>query len=65
MIVHKTPTGLSIGPDLVRMKYKYEITNGLRPHDHLNIRMRMMSYMMMIGKNKQTDEYIKLMNLPI
>lgn len=54
MILYKTPEGVGIGPDVVRMKYKYEITNKLKPEDTVNLSMRMMSYIMMLGLNQDT-----------
>jgi hypothetical protein len=40
---------VGIGPDWVRMNWRYEVTNGANEATSTNLEMRAMSYAMMLG----------------
>jgi len=66
MVVSPTGDGsMCITPDIKRMRYKYEMTNGVAKASDENMTARAMSYLMMLGKNEQTDAIIKRKNYTI
>lgn len=38
-----------IGPDYVRLRYRYEVTNGCHENDDNSLALRTLSYGMMLG----------------
>jgi hypothetical protein len=66
MIMGKSITGgVELGPDYVRLKNRFEVTNGVGEATDINFVMRSMSYAMMIGNTKEIKEWISRKNLPI
>jgi len=66
MICYKTQDGrCELGPDYVRMKFRYEVTNGVHKPDDVNMFMRGLSYIYMLGSTPETDRLINVNNLPI
>jgi phage anti-repressor protein len=60
MIVYKNSNGqLEIGPDIVRLRRKYEVTNGVSESNNINLVMRMLSYCCMIGKTNDTSRLVE------
>jgi hypothetical protein len=57
MMVYKTDNGnLELGPDIVRLRRKYEVTNGVSESDDENLIMRKLSYCCMLGDMPETRE---------
>nr|QGA70920.1 RNA-dependent RNA polymerase [Osterfarnebo virus] len=66
MIAYKTENNVAgLGPDLVRLKFRYEVTNGVHETTENNMLMRAMSYLMMIGKTPEVEHIIEKNKLPI
>ncbi|BBZ90073.1 polyprotein [Brown algae endornavirus 1] len=66
MLLYKTTDErLELGPNLVRMKRRFEVTNGVHKLTDNNAEMRAMSYAMMLGKDQQLDELVKEYEWPI
>jgi hypothetical protein len=65
MIVYNGNQTLQLGPDLVRLKERFEVTNGVSEINDINMVMRSMSYCMMIGHDEKVQEIIKSNNWPI
>jgi hypothetical protein len=66
MVVYKTSkTTAELGPDVVRMKFRYEVTNGAHECTANNLMMRQCSYLMMLGKTPEVTKIISDYNLPI
>eukprot|EP01016_Furgasonia_blochmanni_P046091 TRINITY_DN6587_c0_g1_i1.p1 TRINITY_DN6587_c0_g1~~TRINITY_DN6587_c0_g1_i1.p1 ORF type:complete len:282 (-),score=-21.08 TRINITY_DN6587_c0_g1_i1:1-846(-) len=57
LVAYKTNDGVDLGPDYVRLKNRYEVTNGVSESTPENIAARTMSYCAMIG---DTPEVRKL-----
>lgn len=52
MVVYPNSTGTTcIGPDYIRLKNRYEVTNGVSEANEDNIHARNMSYLMMLGED--------------
>nr|BDV50556.1 MAG: polyprotein [Coprinopsis endornavirus 1] len=50
MMVYRNNTGrVECGPDMLRLRRRFEVTNGVSEANDVNIRMRAMSYCCMIG----------------
>jgi hypothetical protein len=65
-VVYKTQSGYwEIGPDYVRLKNRYEVTNGASEMSDENMRMRSMSYAMTVGATPEILSLIKTQDLPI
>jgi len=66
MICYKTDGDVcELGPDFVRLCYRYEVTNGSSQATEENLSLRAMSYLMMIGKMPAVDEIIESKSYPI
>ncbi|YP_438202.1 polyprotein [Oryza rufipogon endornavirus] len=66
MVVYKTNDDVvEIGPDVVRMKFRFEVTNGVHEATKENLLMRKASYLMMLGKTPEVDQLVKELQLPI
>jgi len=55
----------SLGPDFIKLKYKYELTNGVSELNKETIKTRKMSYLTTVGKTKMTEDIVIKENLPI
>lgn len=61
MAIYKNINGtMGMGPDVVRLKHKFEVTSGKTNPDDENLRMRTMSYAMFLGDIPEIHELIKL-----
>jgi hypothetical protein len=59
MMVYPGENGyVELGPDIVRLRRKYEVTNGVSEGNEMNLLMRKLSYCCMLGDNKETREFI-------
>ncbi|AHK22715.1 polyprotein [Lagenaria siceraria endornavirus-California] len=65
MVMSRTPTGAELCPDVVRLKFRYEVTNGVHEANAENILMRKASYIMMLGEGPNVKETVTRLNLPI
>nr|WJN66647.1 polyprotein [Grapevine endornavirus 2] len=66
LVAHKTRDGqVGMGPDFIRLKNRYEVTNGLSEANDENIKLRTLSYCCMIGKLPQTDELVRELGFDI
>lgn len=53
MVFYRTPFDrCRVGPDYLRLCFKFEICKGVAKDDDLNVKMRAMSYAMMLGDIK-------------
>nr|QDH88955.1 MAG: RNA-dependent RNA polymerase [Riboviria sp.] len=65
-IAYKTGGGrIEFGPDLIRMKFRYEVTNGVSEVNPENLNMRVMSYLSLIGKNPNTENIVSKHKYPL
>jgi hypothetical protein len=64
-LVHNISGGVQMCPDIIRLKNRFEVPNGVSEVDKQNARMRAMSYMMTIGPTSDVTQLIKQLNLPI
>jgi len=64
-IVLACKEGNMLGPDYIRLKNRFEVTNGVSEATPDNILSRIMSYCMMLGKCKETELVINKHKLPI
>ncbi|APG77709.1 hypothetical protein [Shahe endorna-like virus 1] len=62
---HTSETTCELGPDFMRLKYRFEVTNGVHEDSDLNMRMRTMSYCMMLGDISEVRHVIDSTGLPI
>lgn len=60
--VHKN---VGCGPDYIRLRNRYENLNGVSTPDDTNLKMRAMSYLMMIGDSNRVRQIITNKNFPI
>jgi hypothetical protein len=66
MLVYTNRNGqLEMGPDIVRLKYRFEVLNGSGITTQENITARSMSYLCMIGSNRATEKLVKSKKWPI
>jgi hypothetical protein len=68
LVAYKTPYhNAGLGPDLVRLKRRYEVTNGQHEINTTLLDMRAQSYLCMIGANPDTEEisFSKKWKLPL
>ncbi|QOE88790.1 polyprotein [Cucumber endornavirus 1] len=65
MVMTRTNFGAELAPDVVRLKFRYEVPNGVHEATAENVLMRKASYLMMLGKGPNVEETVKLLNLPI
>lgn len=66
MIAYKTiDNRCELGPDFVRMKFRYEVTNGVHKSTDNNVLMRAASYLYMLGNLPNVRKVVKTLNLPI
>jgi hypothetical protein len=56
---------LRVCPDLVRLKRRFEVTNGVARTNSDNLNMRRWSYGMMLGPSSRIDEVAKAENWPV
>jgi len=54
-----------LGPDYVRLKNRYEVTNGVHEINPLSMTMRSMSYAMTIGQYGDVQKIVDEHNWPI
>nr|WHU31544.1 polyprotein [chieh-qua endornavirus] len=65
MVMCRTLSGAELAPDVVRLKFRYEVPNGVHEATANNLLMRKASYLMMLGKGPHVNDTIKALNLPI
>jgi hypothetical protein len=66
MIIYKQSNGtLGLGPDIVRLRRKFEVLNGVSESSDDNVTMRSMSYCCMLGAIKPVLNLIKEKQWPI
>jgi hypothetical protein len=68
MLIYVNPLNgnrLEIGPDIVRMRLRFEVLNKSGNVDQLAIDMRCMSYLAMIGSTEETERIVKKKQWPI
>lgn len=66
MVIYKSHLDTcAIGPDYVRLKYRYEVLNGSSHVDDEVLKMRTLSYGMMLGKDPLVEEVMKQTNISI
>jgi len=66
MLVYMNKDGnLEIGPDILRLRRRFEVTNGVSELTEENTKARVMSYLAMLGSNTVTDEVVAKKNLPV
>nr|QPO25406.1 polyprotein [Hydrocotyle umbellata endornavirus] len=66
MLVTKLNEGnCQLAPDIVRMKYRYEVTNGVHETDEVSTLMRAASYLMTLGLTPEVKNAIIELKLPI
>jgi len=59
MIMYKNHMGtLNMGPNIIRLKNKFEVPNGESELNDENLTMRNQSYACMLGKTKEVDDLI-------
>jgi hypothetical protein len=60
MMVYPGENGhVEVGPDFVRLRRKYEVTNGVSEGNELNLIMRKLSYCCMIGDNPMVQSVVE------
>ncbi|UTQ50501.1 MAG: polyprotein (domains: methyltransferase - helicase - caspase/glycosyltransferase - RNA-dependent RNA polymerase) [Plant associated alphaendornavirus 1] len=60
MLLTKNHLGIStLGPDFIRMKRRFEVTNGVSEPNDVNMQARAMSYAMMLGRTPEVAALIK------
>lgn len=59
MIIYKSGLTAGAGPDYIRLKNRYEVTNGQHQVTEEMMLMRTCSYMMMIGPTNDVNEIIQ------
>jgi UDP:flavonoid glycosyltransferase YjiC (YdhE family) len=66
MIAYKTKDGLTeMGPDYIRLRRRFEVTNGVHEATEENMNMRSMSYAMMLGPIPQVTSLKSKLQWPI
>ncbi|AOV81679.1 polyprotein [Ceratobasidium endornavirus B] len=66
MIIGKGNNGTcALGPDVIRLRNRFEVTNGVSADPESTINARCMSYLMLLGLNETTLQIIKDKNYPI
>nr|AYV98026.1 polyprotein [Cucumis melo alphaendornavirus] len=65
MVMTRTNFGAELAPDVVRLKFRYEVPNGVHEATPTNVLMRKASYLMMLGKGPNVDDTVRMLNLPI
>lgn len=66
MVLYHNPDGsIGIGPDYVRLKFRFEVTNGVSDANDDNLKMRRMSYCMNLGPIPGVQNLITKHKLPI
>jgi hypothetical protein len=64
-LVHNCCGGIQMCPDIIRLRNRFEVPNGVSEIDGQNAKMRAMSYMMTIGPTEEVIRLIKDKELPI
>jgi hypothetical protein len=64
MIIHNNSCGLGYGPDLIKLNFRYDVTNGSHSDD-ANILLRAMSYTYKLGDIPESRLIISKLNMPI
>lgn len=57
--------GCEMGPDYIRLKNRFEVTNGAHEANSENMQMRSMSYAMTLGDTPEIKQIIKEQQWPI
>ncbi|APG77655.1 hypothetical protein [Hubei endorna-like virus 1] len=66
MVLSKLPNETAeLAADVVRLKFRYEVTNGVHEANNTNLLMRKASYLMMLGDIPGVKETVKNLGLPI
>nr|QDW65431.1 polyprotein [Rhizoctonia solani endornavirus 4] len=66
MLIYKNNVNsLECGPDIIRLRRRFEVLNGVHESTDENVTMRAMSYCMMLGNLKPVQELIRKHNWPI
>ncbi|BBN67127.1 polyprotein [Fagopyrum esculentum endornavirus 1] len=66
MLVAKNHLGsATLGPDFVRLRRRFEVTNGVSEANDENLRARSMSYLMFLGNIPEAMELVELEQMPI
>jgi len=58
MLVYNTLDTDEVGPNYVRLRNRFEVTNGVHESTDNNILMRTMSYAMFLGDTKEVKNLI-------
>ncbi|AQM32768.1 replicase [Agaricus bisporus endornavirus 1] len=59
MILHQQQDGsMSVCPDFLRLRRRYEVTNGVHKMGDEELKLRGLSYLYMLGRNKVTEEAV-------
>lgn len=53
LITKNNADGSQCGPDYMRMRYKYEVTNGVSEATPENLKLRRLSYLCSIGRTPE------------
>jgi UDP:flavonoid glycosyltransferase YjiC (YdhE family) len=65
-LVYNTPEGFNeVGPDYIRLKNRFEVTNGVGEVNEENLKMRAMSYAMTLGATPEVTHLIENQHWPI
>lgn len=56
---------IHLGPDYVRLKFRYEVSNGTSEITEINTTTRIMSYAMVIGNTPEIQKLITVNSMPI
>lgn len=65
MLIYNNLDSDGVGPDFVRLKNRFEVTNGVHESNDDNITMRAMSYCTMIGDTPEINNLIEKYEWPI
>jgi len=66
MIIYPVGHGrVEMGPDVVRMRHRFEVTNGESDPNHINMVTRSLSYLMSLGLTTDVAQFVADNDLPI
>lgn len=58
-MVYRNGDTMEYGPDYIRMRNRYEVTNGVSEINSLNFQMRKMSCLSILGETNETKQIVK------
>jgi hypothetical protein len=64
-LVHNCCGGIQMCPDMIRLRNRFEVPNGVSEVNGQNAKMRAMSYMMTVGPTAEVTKIISERDLPI